>query len=193
MRSSEAQLSRPELSLGANSQPGATAQAATVEVWNLRPCRPLAHESAVGLACFAEGAAEAFEHEGGVLRGKLPFSQQDGVSRPGVALQRVDRDRETGSDRIQMDVANELEEIRLLFNEDALEAVLKEIARPTVDAVEDADIRAEPTLNEAGRGELSGTEPKVRMVGHERPGIESGMRFGDERGETADEEAPVSN
>jgi hypothetical protein len=104
------------------------------------------------------------ENEVGILSRKLPLTEQGGVSGPRVAIERVDGHGQTRTNRVQVNVANELEEVRLLLDEDALEAVLEEVSGAAVDTVEGADIGGEPRLNEAGEGEVAGTEQCVGML-----------------------------
>jgi len=64
-----------------------------------------------------------------------------------------------------VDIAEELEEIGLLLDQDALEAVLEEVTAAAVARVERRDVAAEQALREAREGDLPGPQEQMRRGG----------------------------
>jgi len=135
--------------------------------------------------------AELGEHKVGVLSCKRSLAENHGVTGPRVSVERVDADREPGWHGVEVDVADELEQVRLFVDEDTLEAVLREVAGAVMHTVEGGGVGAEPALREAGQGECSGAQEGMGVVGHEGPGVEGGARGDDQRAEAIEEPLAV--
>ena len=97
---------------------------------------PLGDEDVVGPAGPGGRGAELCENGARVLPGPGHPAEEGALAGPAVPGQRA----EIGDDRrpqwVQVEVAHEFEEVRLLFHHDGLVAVLEEMARALVAAVE---------------------------------------------------------
>jgi len=172
--------------------PRAAAQAAAVEIDGCAVVDSGADKKLISAAGAAEGRTELGENEVDVLSRELSLAEKNGVAGPRVGRQGVDRHVETRADGVEVDVADELEQAGVFFDEGVLEAVLEEIAGAAVDAVEGGGVRAEPALSEAGEREVAGAQEGVGMVGHERPGLEAGTGLENEGAEAIEESVAVA-
>ena len=69
-----------------------------------------------------------------------------------------------------MDVADQLEQIRVFFDENRLEAILEQVAAAAVAAVEDDGVAGEHAAHDGGEGRTAGAQEQVEVVRHEAPG-----------------------
>lgn len=150
------------------------------------------NEALIGAASWPDLRSELGENEVDILGWKLSLAEEDGVASPGIGGERVDGDVETRTNGVEVDVANEFEQIGVFLDEDVLEAILEQVPRPAVDAVEGGGVGAEPALSETGEGEITGAQECVGMVGHESPGVEAGSGFEDEGAEAIKEAVAVA-
>ena len=97
---------------------------------------PLAHEPTVTLTCDPWGRCELAENEGRVLPWHAPGAHQRTMTSPFIAVQDSQVRHQSSADRVQMNVANELEEVWLFLDDDRLEAVLEKMAGAAVAAIE---------------------------------------------------------
>ncbi len=74
-------------------------------------------------------AAEMRKHEIDVLSRELHIAKQHGMTGPGKLVEAVHRDRQTRANRVEMDVAHQLEKIFVLLHERVLESILEEMPR----------------------------------------------------------------
>jgi len=124
----------------------------------------LVEESGVGTARLADRGAELREDKVHILCRESSLAEENGVAGPRVGVESLDGDGQPGAYRVQMDVAHELEKVRVLFDQNVFEAVLEEVAAAAVDAVEGGGVGAEPALREAGDREVAGTQECVRVL-----------------------------
>ena len=144
------------------------------------PAAP-AHRLA-GQADLAAGAEVAEDRRGSPARGGGPSpGGRCGRSRdtaPGAEV----RD-DLRAQRIEVEVADELQEVRLLLHHDGLVPVLEEVAHPLVAAVEGPGIAREQTPHAAGQRARARPHEEVGMVREEGPGVDGprpGLRQGRE-------------
>jgi hypothetical protein len=159
---------------------GAAAQSSTIEIGDFPTGGPVENELPVGTARVFGSAAELGEDEVGILGRERPVAEQDGMAGPGVVVQGVDADGEAGTDRVEVDVADEFEQVRFLLDQCVLEAVLEEVSGAVVAGVERTGVAAEEALHEVGEGGFAGTKQGVGVVGHEGPSVETGAAFQDQ-------------
>ena len=79
-----------------------------------------------------------------------------------------------------MDVAYQLQEIGLLFANNRLVPVLKQMTRTLVTDVEVYGIPGEQSAHKGRESVVSRTEKKVEVVGHQRPGETIGTGLNEE-------------
>ena len=132
------------------------------------------------------------EDEVDILRRTLTLAEEHGVSRPWIAVEGIDGDLQARTDRVEVDIANQLEQRGVFFDQDALESVLEAVTGSTMDPVNGGGIGPEPTLREAREAERPGAQQCMRMVGHESPGIEGSAGLDDERSEAFAEALTVA-
>lgn len=130
----------------------AASQAAALEIGEVFHGGSLADELAIDLARLANAISEMAEDEIGVLCGKVDISEENGMAGPRIVVEVVDGNGKAGFDGVEVDVADELEEVGLLFDEGVLEAVLEEMSGAVVNEVEGGRVGTEPALNEAREG-----------------------------------------
>jgi hypothetical protein len=88
-----------------------------------------------------------------------------------------------------VDVAEQLQEVRLFLHQDGLEAVLEEVAGAAVAAVEVDGIPGEQAAHQGGERRRAAAKQDVKMVGDEAPSIDGGFGF---QGKVADSGKEVS-
>ena len=111
-------------------------EAASLEVGAAALGEPRGHEGAVGLAGPPEAGAELVED----LAGRLPRAGDDPeestVAAPGVPLQGAEILDHAGAQGVQVEVADEFQEVGLLLHDNGFEPVLEQVAHPVVSPVE---------------------------------------------------------
>jgi hypothetical protein len=169
----------------------AAPQSAAVEV-GAGMGEPVGDERPVRGACVACLGRELLEDEGGVLPGARAVAQHGGMPTPRVAVQGVEVGDETGAQRIEVDVAHQLEQVRVFFDERRIEAILEEVPDAVVAAVEGRGVAAEEPAHRAGQRCGAGPEQEVHVVRHEAPGIEAQVAGRDAGGEAIEEVVAVT-
>jgi hypothetical protein len=97
-------------------------------------------------------------------------------------VQFIHRANQIQSQRIEMNVANQLQKIDILLAQDRFIAVLKQMTDPAVPPIEAAGISAQNPPHKLGDGGVSGSKQKMKMIGQQRPcktgclGIQQGLR-----------------
>ena len=94
-------------------------------------------------------------------------------------------------DGIQVEVADELQEIRLLLHHDGFVPILEEMAHTLVAAVERPRIPREERPHAAGQGALSRPEQQMGVVREQGPRVHGERPVLRQRGEAADEVGAV--
>lgn len=82
---------------------------------------------------------------------QLPFPHDDRMAGPGVGVQLLDAFRQAGPQRVEVDVADQFEEIRLFLADNGLVAILEKVAGPLVAKVEDHGIAGQKPAHESGK------------------------------------------
>ena len=106
----------------------------------------------VGALGHRDRCAEVGKHGQRVLRGICHRAHEHGVARPGEAIQGGEIRHQAGAERIQVDVADHLQEVRLLFDERGLETVLEEVAGAPVLPIEGDGVAGEQAAHARGPG-----------------------------------------
>ena len=90
---------------------------------------------------------------------------------PGEAVEGAEVGDHLGPERVEVQVADEFQEIRLRFHHDGFVPVLEQVAHPLVAAIEGPGVPREQGPHAAREGPLPGPDQEVRMIGQEGPGI----------------------
>ncbi len=103
----------------------------------------------------------------------VSISHDHPVTGPRVFFQGTDvlHDRGAHTQWVEVYVADKLQEIGILFAEYGLIAVLKEMACPSVPSIEVLGIAGQQAAHDRGKGDSTGLQQKVAMVGEKRPGV----------------------
>jgi hypothetical protein len=93
--------------------------------------------------------------------------------------------------RIQMQVANELEQVGFVFTEDGPVPVLEDMAAPSMAAVELTRMASHESMHGAGETRPSRSKKQVEVVRNESPGIEQNSAPLDHPTQASHESVPV--
>ena len=105
--------------------------------------------------------------------GRLPLgSQCIAVAGPGVAVEGPEVRDDPRAERVQVDVADQLQPVRLPLHHDGLVAVLEEVADPLMPPVEGAGVPGQEAPHAPGQGPRPGADEEVGVVREERPGVD---------------------
>ena len=148
---------------------------------------PLGDEGVVGAAGRGGRGAELRENGARVLPGPGHPAEEGAVAGPGVPVQRAEIGDDRRPERVQVEVAHEFEEVRLLLHHDGLVAVLEEMARALVAAVEGAGVAGEEAPHAPGERAAPGADQEVGVVGEERPGVDGEGAVRRQGGQAGDE------
>jgi hypothetical protein len=92
--------------------------------------------------------------------------------------------RQSGPQRIEVDVTDQLQEVGVLLADDGLIAILEEMARPVVSQVEINGVPGKEPAHERPETGHAWPEQKVNVIGHQRPGEAVGAVLDEEFRET---------
>jgi len=112
------------------------------------------HNAAVGRPRPRPGRAEVGQDRCGRLPGARHGASEGPVARPGVPLQALEGQDHVGPERVQVEIADQLQEVGLLFYHNRLVPVLEEVADPVVAPIEgppQSGVRRERMLRGSGR------------------------------------------
>lgn len=149
------------------------------------------HVGAVGLPCPGGVLREHPEDIVRVLPGSLPCTHKGTVARPGEGVEVLHGGDDAGTDRVEVDVADKLQEIGLFVADDGLVAVLEELAAALVPPVEGDDITRKEPPHELSYTKGAAPYEEVGVVRHEGPGVAGCLGLRQEGGEPVDEILPV--
>lgn len=86
-----------------------------------------------------------------------------------IRLQRRHIVNDPGPQRIEVDIGHQLPEIRILFAENRLVAVLKKVTVAAVPAVEAYRVASQKPAHDRGDRTASGVQKQMGMIRHQRP------------------------
>jgi hypothetical protein len=162
-------------------------QPATEQIGPAPLAEAIANEPPVVGAGSLDRSRKVCQDEVGVVPRCGGLAHQCGVARPGVSVQGFEIVHQMRSDGVQVDVANQLQEVGFLFDHDGLEAVLEEVAGAVVTSVEADRIAGEESAHQGGKRRGSGASEEVEVVRDKAPGIEGGLCFDHQVGEPGEE------
>ena len=111
---------------------------------------------------------------------------------PWIPIERWKIAHDAGPERVEMDVADEFEEIRLLFHHGGFVTVLEEMAGAVVPAVEGAGVSGEERPHGPREGAVACADQQVKMIREESPGVHTEPGVLDHGGEAATKVRPIS-
>jgi len=113
------------------------------------------------------------------------------VACPGLAIQAAEIREDRRPYRIQVEIPDQLQEVRFFVHHDGPIPVLEQVADPAVPAVEGPGVAREEAPDAAREGATPGADQEVGMVRKERPGVDGERPVLRQRGEAGDEVGPV--
>ena len=99
------------------------------------------------------------------------------MTRPGIGVEAINGFYKVGSQGVQVDIANQFDEVRIFFANDRLVTVLEQMAPSLVPQVEGNGIAGQESSHEGGQTCRTATQEEMKMVGNECPGIDARSRF----------------
>jgi hypothetical protein len=148
-------------------------------------------EGPVGPPGAGDPGTELSEDGGSLLPGPGDGPAERPMAGPGVPVQGAELGDHLGAHRIKMEVADELQQVRLFFHHDGLVPVLEEVAHAPVAPVEGRGVPGEERAHEPGDRPRPRAEQEVGVIGEQGPGVDGpGPGLG-ERRHTADKVVPV--
>lgn len=112
---------------------------------------------------------EQGQYEQGVLPWSLQPPHDDAVTGPGEPFQRGHICNDAGTDAIEMDVADQLQEVGVFLTEKRLVAVLEEMPGAPVSSVELLGVAGQYPSHDGCKGNTTASEQKMRVILEEHP------------------------
>ena len=113
------------------------------------------------------------------------------MAAPGIAVEFVDRLDQAGTQRIEVDISHQLEQVFLFLADQRLVAVLEKMTGAGVAEVESDRVAGQQPPHESGQRDLAGAQQQMEMVVDQRPGETVGLGGDQQIREPPDELAPV--
>ena len=110
---------------------------------------------------------------------------------PGVPIERLEPGHHLGPEGIQMEIADQLQEIGLLLHHDGPVPVLEEMAHALVAPIEATGVPREERAHTPGQRSGTRAEQEVGVIREERPGVDGECPLLGQPGDPADEVRPV--
>jgi len=164
-------LPAPPETLDHRPAPEAAQEAAPLEVGPAAPGDAVGDEGPVGMPGPAAGA-EVAEDRLGRLPGAGDRPQEGAVPGPGIPIQFAEVRDDLRAQRIEVEIPDEFQEVRVLLHYDGLVPVLEEVAHPLVAAVEGPGIAREQTPHAPGQGARARPHEEVGVVREHGPGVD---------------------
>ena len=127
--------------------------------------------------------ASGFSHEGAGAQ-----TEGGAKARPRIVLC---RGAHACPDRVQDDVAGQLEEVRFALDEDSLEAPLEHVADPIVPAVESLRVLPVQAPHASGQVRLGGLDEQVEVVRHQAVAVAVPVVGVDDLAQPVEEGVPI--
>jgi hypothetical protein len=85
---------------------------------------------------------------------------------------------QAGPDRVEMDIPHQFQEVGILFGDDALIAILKEVPFAGVAAVMPNSVSSQQAAHDGGQRHRFRPQKDMHVIGHENPGKQPGPAIG---------------
>lgn len=99
------------------------------------------------------------------------------VPGPGIGIKLLDAFHQAGPQGVEVDVADQLKQVKVFLADDGLVTVLEKMAGSLMAKVEDHRIAGQKPQHEDGKPCLPWAEQQVKMIVHECPGQAVGAGF----------------
>jgi len=92
-----------------------------------------------------------------------------------------------GANRVEMGVANQFKEIRILLNHYAFVAVLEEVTFSIVAPIVPDSVSRHETTHHSGKKHYTGANKEMKVIGHQAPGKQLHLTLGHHLGKASEE------
>lgn len=130
------------------------------------------HEREKAAASRAHLVAEPRQNRLRILPGKLDVSHQGAVAAPRIHDQPGEIAYEPGTNRVEMNVSNQSEEIRLVIHHLGSVSIFEEMTHPLIPLVEANRIAGQEALHDSREPLGTGPDRQVDVIGHQTPGVD---------------------
>jgi len=127
----------------------------------------LPHEGSVGFL-----RAEPAQDKGCVIPGKGILVKEIIMAAPSVRVKFFRSLDDSGTERIEVNIADEFHEVDILVTDDRGIAVLEKVTSPVVSFVVTCGMTGQETAHESGQPGWSAAQKKMEMVGDQRKAID---------------------
>ncbi len=167
----------------------ASREPAPCEVGPLPSREMVFHERVIPLPCRV--SAELQEHGACILPGVWRAVHEGGMARVGIDGEIGEPLDDPRPYRIEVDVADELDEVLLFLRQHRLVAILEQLAVAVMSPVEADCLPREEAGHDGVKRDRAGLQQEMRVVAEERPGIAGRARLGENLTHPLDEAIPV--
>jgi hypothetical protein len=94
------------------------------------------------------------------------------MARPGVPLQASESWNDLGPKRVEVEVADQFEQVGLLVHRDGLVPVLAQMPHPLMAAIEGPRVAGEERAHTVGEGPGARPDEEMEMIRQERPSLD---------------------
>ena len=131
----------------------------------MAPGEPRRDEGPVGPRRAGGGGPKLGEDRRRILPGAGDLSHEGAMAGPGGAVQGAGIREDLGPHGIQMEIPDQLQEVRRFLHDDGRVAVLEQVADPLVAAIERAGVAREEAAHAAGEGLAPGPHEEMHVRG----------------------------
>jgi hypothetical protein len=124
----------------------------------------LLHKLPVPLSGLPCPISKLFQHIIGILPVVFKFAHQHAVSAEPVPIQLTEIRYQLCAQRVQVDVAHQLQQVRVFLAQNGLVPVLKQVPASPVPQVEADGIARQKPPHDIGNGNNPGAQQKMKMI-----------------------------
>jgi len=157
-------------------------QAASGKIAAFAKINPFLDEASI----LATVGGEEKKHGLRVLPVVLPIAHDRAVAAIGEKVESFDSADETRTERVQMDIPHQFQQVRVLLTEDRFVAVLKEITRTVMTLVKRDGIPRQKAPHYLGHRDQACFQEQMEMIRNQRPSIAMRPGLFKNRRETSD-------
>lgn len=119
------------------------------------------------------------------------FSYDFAMTTPGITIQLGQVFDQSGSEWIEMNVADQFKQVSILFADDGFVTVLEYMAATVMAVVETDGVAGQQASHQAGEFDSLRDQQQVKVIGDQRPGIAQGVCLGKQKIQAFDEIFPI--
>ena len=171
--------------------PQAPSESAALQFGSSALAAPGGHKRLVGSAGGSRTPREAPQDFAGREPRARKVPEKSAMPCPGVARKRAEVFHDSGAKRVEVEIADEFQEVDFLVDHDGFVPILQEVTGPPVAAVKLASVASEERSHVAAERARLGSHQKVDMVGQDCEGVDGEVPGPRESGNSPDEIVPI--